>query len=176
MINGVSIYEDVNAAIAAYQKQDYEGFGRKVGDAVHKAIIGVDHPTHHQTHAVHTITTLAEKHSLSHENQNLKNHHSIDLAKGFVEGFGASTPKDECINTSEGIAVNFDKIIADFQKETPSAIMEAITLLTETFEQELPKAMSDCEDTKKEIDQILKELEKFKTSKQLLVHIGEDIV
>ncbi len=42
MLNGVSIYADVEDAIAAYKKSDYEGAGQKLGDAVHKTVIGDD--------------------------------------------------------------------------------------------------------------------------------------
>ncbi len=105
-----------------------------------------------------------------------KSHASITIMKGFVEGFGASTPKDECVDGVESVADDVDTAIIDFEKRTTEGMIEAITTLAQAFEMALPRAMDKCDDTKSELKEILKALDDFKTAKDLIYHIGEDLV
>jgi len=40
LVNGVTIYNDINGAIAAWESQQYETFGEDVGNALAKIIVG----------------------------------------------------------------------------------------------------------------------------------------
>lgn len=44
IINGRSIYKEVNTAVADYKKEDYEGFGFNLGEAASKTLLGAEQP------------------------------------------------------------------------------------------------------------------------------------
>jgi len=105
-----------------------------------------------------------------------RKHNSVQVVKGLVEGFGASPVKDTCISSSEDIADKIDLAMEEFKKQTPEGVMAAIQILAEAFTSGVPAMISDCDDTKGELAEILSALQKFKTAQELVYHIGDDIM
>ena len=63
--------------------------------------------------------------------------------------------------------------LADIKKGDTAA---AMILLAAAVKEDLPLVLTGCDKSKQDVQEILKALDQFKTPKDLIVHIGEDIV
>lgn len=160
IVNGVQIYDDISAAVNAYDAQSWESFGYDSGHALALVFIGAKNQ-------IKTPNTY--RIGLSEVEQ---------IFVGVLKGVGAEaniTDLAPCIGDVSTTSSLLAQAIVDFSSKDEAHIKDGLRLLGEAIEG-LPDAMTACQATVSEAERLYEMIKNFKSPSSFAWHVAKDLI
>jgi predicted translin family RNA/ssDNA-binding protein len=160
IVNGVQIYDDINAAISAYDAQSWESFGYDSGHAIALVFIGASKEI--KTPNTYLITANEVE----------------QIFLGVLEGVGAEanvTDLVPCISDVSTTSSLLAQAIVDFASKDETRIKDGLRLLGQAIEA-LPDAMTQCQAAVSEAEKLYEMIKNFKSPSSFAWHVAKDLI
>jgi hypothetical protein len=190
VINQVDVFQELSAAIDAYQRRMWEAFGTNLGAALAKLLIGsrlapelrfvaLGEP---QPAANATTNATSSAANASAANRSANATQLTLILEGVLEGFGLRRQvkhMEGCLNMTAAEVHLVHDAIGLLMKANAKDAVDGLQKLGEAFDS-LPATIGNCTtaavDVKEEAPRLLAALETLKHPKDFAYHVGVDLV
>ncbi len=171
IVNGVSIFYDINALIHHEKSKDYKQAGNDLGDALEKMLVGVEkNGLFKQLEA--RAAQLEKDADRRAKDDRVKE--IIEIVSGFGNGFGIPI-QPKCVSDSETFVDDMKIVVKDFEKETFAGTVAAMQKIAGSFVV-AEDAAQECQVDRDSIQKIKDALAEFDSPMSLVFHFGKDLV
>merc|ERR550514_740104 len=143
LVNGVSIFKEINAAMVAWKGSQWEAFGKDVGMATKKLFVGLKLELL-GAGAPHVVEAMPPKAAVP------------EILRGIAEGFGLELAT-QCVRDSGSFAQESTAAVRDMLKHDEGHMRKGLAELA-TALRVLPPALRECKATKASVEQLVKAL------------------
>jgi len=164
-VNGRDIFADVNSAIGAYKSQQWEQYGRFVGDALAKTLVGKPVDKSHKLSLSSSLTLTPEQSK------------ALLVFKGVMEGMVLAEVPDlaSCVGDVVPMFDNMAASLTEFEKKTTDGVERGLSDVGKALAA-LPAAMIVCKASEVEVAKVVKSLEMLSTPTTFVYRVGHNLI
>lgn len=177
VVNHADIFQEVSAAIDAFEHQLWEDIGKNVGAALAKLVVG-------ETLVMQLLVGEPPANSSNSSNRsgNPNRTQLVVILEGVLEGFGLTKDVElmrGCLNETETEVHLVHRAVDLLMKKDAKNVIDGLAKLGSAFD-ELPKLIGNCtiaaEDVKDEAPRLLQALETLKHPVDFAYHVGGSLI
>jgi uncharacterized protein YecA (UPF0149 family) len=162
-VNGKDIYAEMKAAVTDYEAKNWESFGKNVGEALEKLLVG-------EAEIVEMVTPPLDPTVWA------------EISMGVAQGFGLRGTEQElqgCFEASESDSLFIHEAIQLLEQKDAKDVIDGLADIGKALES-LPLVISTCEAAADELKEDGKKLEKalevLKHPLEFAYHVGKDLM
>jgi putative cell wall-binding protein len=155
IVNGKDIYAEIKDSVKQFKTAQYENFGKDIGMALAKVILGAENP-------VKDVTPLQEAEQIMH---------GILVGALHVEVPHLS----DCITDAEGIAKESYEAVVDYEKGDAFHKAKALALMADVTKK-IPVAIAACKAVGVDVTKLMQMAEVFAHPSTFIAHVGKDLI